>query len=422
VVHGGGQAFGGAGLTVPAEANPSPFDGQLFLLDPATGAATPITRELPPAVQWVHWSPADGKLYALCVDGQLERLYVRDPKKGAWSVVKIPIEVVGQVDLATQAPVAVAVGSGAAEPPRLAVIDLKKGRARVVYEPAAERYADVDLGKVADWKATLPSGEQLDGRIHYPPGFDASQTYPAIVYYYGGTYPVTRTFGGRYPKNLWAAQGYVVYVVQPSGAIGYGQAFSARHINEWGERTAGDVIEATEAFLAAHPFVDPARVGCIGASYGGFLTETVITRTDRFAAAVSHAGISTLSSYWGEGYWGYEYGAITMADLYPWQDPDWFEAHSPLYAADQIHTPLLLLHGADDTNVPAGESDQLFTALTLLGREVEYVQVLGQDHHIHDRDRRLVWNDTILAFFARELRDDPGWWEHLYPDPDVPQE
>lgn len=422
VVHGSGSAFGAAGLVVPEGVTPSEFDGQLYLLDPASGAVEPITLDLQPAVQWVAWSRANGKLYALCVDGQLERLFVRDDKKGTWSPVKTAIEVVRQVDLALDAPVAVAAGSGAIEPPRLSVIDLKKGRSRVVLEPAAERHADITMGLVEQWSATLPSGEQLDGRIHYPPDFDPARTYPAIVYYYGGTYPVTRGFGGRYPKNLWAAHGYVVYVVEPSGAVGYGQAFSALHVGEWGERTAGEVIGATEVFLAAHPFVDPARVGCIGASYGGFLTQDIVTRTDLFAAAVSHAGISTLSSYWGEGYWGYEYSAVAMADRYPWQDPQWFEDHSPLFRADRIHTPLLLLHGADDTNVPPGESDQLFTALRLLGREVEYVQILGQDHQILDRDRRLVWNDTIQAFFARHLLGESAWWDQLYPDPEAPPE
>ncbi len=417
LVHASGSAFDGAGLAVPEGTTPNEFDGQLFLLDPVSGAVQPLTRELQPAVEWAAYSRADGVLYARVVDGQFSRLLRRDAKKERWLPVKVDIEVIRDVDLATDAPVAVAVGSGATTPPQLAVLDLKKKRSRVVLRPAAERLADVSFGRVEPWTATLPSGETLDGRVYLPPEFEAAQRYPAIVYYYGGTYPVTRDYGGRYPKNLWAAQGYVVYVVEPSGAIGYGQAFSARHVGEWGERTAGEVIAATEAFLAAHPYVDPARVGCIGASYGGFLTQDIVTRTDLFAAAVSHAGISTLSSYWGEGFWGYEYGAVAMADRYPWQDPQWFEDHSPLFRADRITTPLLLLHGTDDTNVPPGESDQLFTALRLLGREVEYVQVVGQDHHILDRDRRLVWNDTILAFFARQLQDDPAWWEHLYPDP-----
>ena len=98
--------------------------------------------------------------------------------------------------------------------------------------------------------------------------------------------------------------GYVVYVLQPSGATGFGQAFSALHVNDWGKITAGEIIEGTKKFLDAHPFVDKKHVGCIGASYGGFMTELLLTKTDIFAAAVAHAGINLIPHYWGEGYWG----------------------------------------------------------------------------------------------------------------------
>ncbi len=173
---------------------------------------------------------------------------------------------------------------------------------------------------------------------------------------------MTRDFGGRYPKNVWAGQGYVVYVPEPSGATGYGQEMAARHVNDWGKITAAEVIEGTRKFLATHDFADPDAVGCIGASYGGFLTEYILTRTDMFAAAVSHAGISSISSYWGEGLWGYAYGTRALANAYPWQDRDLYVEQSALFHADQIHTPLLLVHGDSDVNVPIGESDRSWGA------------------------------------------------------------
>jgi dipeptidyl aminopeptidase/acylaminoacyl peptidase len=89
---------------------------------------------------------------------------------------------------------------------------------------------------------------------------------------------------------------------------------------------------------------------------------------------------------------------------------------SPLFHADQVTTPILLLHGFDDTNVPKGESDGFYLALKMLGREVEYVQIEGQDHHILDHDKRIVWNDTILGWFERELKQRPNWWNALYPE------
>ena len=153
----------------------------------------------------------------------------------------------------------------------------------------------------------------------------------------------------------------------------------------------------------------------MGASYGGFMTILLLTRTNIFTAAISHAGISSIASYWGEGYWGYSYSAIAAADSFPWSRKDIFINQSPLFNADKITTPLLLLHGSEDTNVPPGESTQLFTALKLLGREVEYIQFSGQNHHILTYGKRILWTKTIMAWFDYRLKSEPEWWYSLYP-------
>jgi len=181
-------------------------------------------------------------------------------------------------------------------------------------------------------------------RLVKPADFDPNKKYPMLVYYYGGTTPTTRGISNPYCAQLFASRDYVVYVIQPSGTIGFGQEFSARHVNAWGKRTADDIIEGTKQFCKEH------RIGCLGASYGGFMTQYLQTQTDIFAAAVSHAGISDVTSYWGEGYWGYSYNAIAAADSYPWKNPDLFTKQGSLFNADKINTPLLLLHGTVDTN------------------------------------------------------------------------
>ena len=216
---------------------------------------------------------------------------------------------------------------------------------------------------------------------------------------------------------MYAAQDYVVYTLQPSGTTGYGQEFSARHVNAWGIQTAEEIIEGTKAFVADHSFVDGDKIGCIGASYGGFMTQYLQTQTDIFAAAVSHAGISNITSYWGVGYWGYAYSSGASAGSYPWNNPDMYINQSPLFQADKINTPLLLLHGTVDTNVPIGESYQMYTALKLLGKEVEFIQVEGENHAIYNYEKRIGWNHSIYAWFAKWLKDDSRWWDTLYPEP-----
>ncbi len=417
LLTGGASAFGGLGSNLPAGVQANYYCAQLYTYDLATDKARAISLDLTPDISWAAWSPADGMIYARTTDTQYNTVWRLKPGSGKWQQVTTGLDVARQFALARDARVAVVRGSGVTSPNTVQVIDLKKNRARLLLDPGTAWYRDVVFGKIENWVAELDKGMAMDGYIYYPPGFDPGRQYPVIVYYYGGTSPITRDFGGRYPKNIWAGQDYIVYVPNPSGATGYGQEFAARHVNDWGVLTAPEVIEGTRKFLAAHPFADAERVGCMGASYGGFLTEYIITQTDLFAAAVSHAGISDITSYWGEGFWGYDYGAVALANRFPWSDREFYLDQSPLFQADKITTPLLLVHGDADVNVPKGESVQLFTALKMLGREVEYVQIAGQDHHILDHDQRIVWNDTIMAFLARYLKGQPEWWDEMYPAP-----
>ena len=279
---------------------------------------------------------------------------------------------------------------------------------KVITEGKGEIPADTCKVKV-NYKGTL-----IDGRYYLPADFDPAKKYPLIVYYYGGTTPVERSFGGRYPFNLFAANGYIVYVLQPSGAIGYGQEFSARHQNNWGKITADEIITATKAFIKSHSFVDATKVGCMGASYGGFTTMYLTTRTDLFTCAIAHAGISSITGYWGDGYWGYSYSTCATAHSFPWNRKDIYVDQSPLFNADKVNTPILLIHGTKDVNVPTAQSIQFYTALKLLGKEAELVFVKDSDHTVTDYHLRILWNNTILAYFAKYLKDQPAWWENIY--------
>jgi dipeptidyl aminopeptidase/acylaminoacyl peptidase len=408
--------FGRAGVDVPEGAIANSYDGQLFIWDPASDEARAITRDFDPAVTSAWWSWVDGRIYVVAEDRDYRRLYRYDPDGGAFDAIDTGVDVFRDHDFAARVPRLVAVGSSAWSPQALLTVDLDRDRATRLEHPADDWFAEVEQpGGLETWSFLASSGNTIDGRVYLPPGFDSRRKYPMIVYYYGGTSPVNRSFGGRYPKEWWASHGYVVYVMQPSGATGFGQEFSARHVNDWGKTTSEEIIEGTRAFLELNDYVDPERVGCIGASYGGFMTMLLATKTDLFAAAVSHAGISSLASYWGEGYWGYNYGAVASADAFPWNRRDVYVDQSPLFRADQAQVPILLTHGVDDTNVPKGESDQFYLALKLLGKTVEYLQVEGQDHWILDHEKRTLWSSSILAWFDRWLKDQPEWWGALYP-------
>ena len=415
LVSGGPEIFGTLGVKVSAGRIPNVSDGQLYLLDLKTKEVEPLTRDFDPAVGRATWSK-DGYIYITATERDYVTLYRMDVKKRTFEKIEVPVDVISSVSYATHKPVAVFTGSSISTPSRLYTLDLKKGRTELLADPAEKQFAEVEFGNTEEWNFVNNLGTTIYGRVYYPLGYDPAQKYPVIVNYYGGTTPTDRSFGGRYPKNVWAAEGYIVYVLQPSGATGFGQDFSALHVNGWGREAIDDIIEGTKKFLASHPAADAANVGCIGASYGGYTTMMLQTRTDIFKTAVSHAGISDITSYWGEGYSGYSYSAGATKYSYPWNRRDIYVENSPLFHADKFNNSILLLHGRSDTNVPVGESLQFYAALKILGKDVEMVLVEGEDHHILDYKKRLKWHDTIMSWFDWKLKQQSAHWDEMYPD------
>ena len=412
-VKGSPESFGGIGENLPEGRTPSMYDYQLYLLDCATKKVTPMTRFFNPSIESVEWNRNDGKIYFNALDRDYRRLYRLDPKTGKIEQLNVKEDCVGSLSFADKAPVICYSGQSATNASRLYSMNINSGKS-LLLDDCQKALSGVDIAECREWNFQSNRGDTIYGRYYLPPHFNAEKKYPMIVYYYGGCSPTSRNFDGNYPFPLYAAMGYVVYVVQPSGAAGFGQEFASRHVNTAGEGVADDIIEGTKKFCADHGFIDSRHVGCLGASYGGFMTEYLQTKTDIFAAAVAHAGISDHTAYWGEGYWGYSYSEVSMANRYPWTDKELYVDHSPLYNADKIHTPLLLVHGTADTNVPTGNSIALYTALRLLGRPVALVEVEGENHWIQDYNKRIKWQNTIFAWFAKWLQGDDSWWKALY--------
>lgn len=416
LMTGSPEAFDGIGKNVEEGQTPSMIDTQLYLMSLSDKKVRPLTKDFDPNVQSVEWSKADGNIYFSAEDKDCVHLFRYNPKTGKFTLIRSPEEYIKGFSLASATSEMAFSGQSASNADRLYMMSTKTLKGQLMEDFGSEVLKDVVLGECKAWNYVNSRGDTLCCRYYLPPRFDASKKYPMVVNYYGGCSPTSRMFQSRYPHHVYAAMGYVVLVINPSGATGFGQKFSARHVDTAGEGVADDIIESTKAFCDEHTYVNRKKIGCIGASYGGFMTQYLQTKTDLFAAAISHAGISDHTSYWGEGYWGYSYSEVSMANEYPWTNKHLYVDQSPLYNADKIHTPLLFLHGTADHNVPVGESIQLYTALKLLDRPTAMVLVEGEDHHITDYQKRIKWQDTIFAWFAKWLQDDGAWWKEMYGD------
>lgn len=430
--QGSPEAFGRIGCTLPQEKTPSIFDYQAYIMTIASREVRPVTKHFNPSVSNMEWSTADGMIYLTAENKDSVSCYRLDPKTGAIAMLDLPEENVKNFSLASRSRVMAWYGQSAMNSDRLYTLDLSKlkvdkrrpeliaTQSQLVNDLSAVTLKDIQAAQCQSWTFRNSIGDEVLCRYYLPVGFDpetaAEASVPMITYYYGGCSPTSRSFESSYPWQCWAALGYAVLVVQPSGAAGFGQEWASRHVNTAGVDPARDITEAVREFSRTHAYINKEKIGCCGASYGGFMTQYLQTLPDcPFACAISHAGISDHTTYWGYGYWGYSYSEVSMANSFPWSETELYVKNSPIYQVDKIHTPLLFLHGTKDVNVPINNSIQMFTALKLLGRETALVCVEGEDHGVVDYAKRLDWLRTSLAWFQKYLKDDASWWDEMYP-------
>lgn len=420
IIKGSAEALGGVGNILPDTVIPSAYDYQLFLFDIPTRRAVSLTRDFVPSVSAVKAAKKGGIIFFTANNEDSVSLYRLSLSDRKITRINQPCEVVDAFDINDDGSALLLYGTSACSPDALYAIVGKEKKPCVLDDANADRMARIDLGSCHALRFQSQRGYTLTGHYYLPAHFDPAKKYPVIVHYYGGCTPTSRRFGGgsHYPAHYWNAMGYIVLICNPSGASGFGAEWAARHVNTMGEGVAEDIIETVRQF-AQNPWVDEKKIGCISASYGGFMTQLLLTETDLFAAGVSHAGISDHTSYWGEGYWGYTYSQVCAANSYPWTRKDLFVDRSPLYNAQKIHKPLLFTHGTADTNVPIGESIQMYTALKLLGRPTAFVMVEGENHGIMDFHKRQKWINTIVAWFDRWLKGEPDWWNAIYKPKDL---
>jgi dipeptidyl aminopeptidase/acylaminoacyl peptidase len=394
---------------------------RLYELDLATGERRALPLDPAAAYGYLRapalgYLPDGSGLITTRLEGsriQLTRA-VRDAG-GEWSTMPLAghAETVERVALSPDGGTAAVIGSSRTRPAELGLVDVRQGGARIVARPNADLASGWLLSDPVPVRAVSPAGPPLDA-WYYPPSFGVEpRRVPLAVHVYGGATPTLRQFVPMH--QLLAANGYGVLVVNPRGAAGYSLDFADEHAGDWGPAASEDVLAAVDHVLEQRPEINPAAVGVFGGSYGGFVTSFLVSRTDRFGAAVSMYGISDIATYWARGAWGWTYGDMASAGAVPWRDHHLFVDRSPLRAAGRIETPLLLLHGEADVNVPVGESEQLYTALAVQGKPVELVTFPEERHGISGSfDNRIAHRTMILEWFDRHLRDQPRAWHHRW--------
>jgi dipeptidyl aminopeptidase/acylaminoacyl peptidase len=308
---------------------------------------------------FTEWKGTRVVLYAMPVDGPPQPVFV-------------PKGTMGSLRLNARGTFAGVALQSSAEPVEAYALDLQSP------QPVRVSAANVNLPKpplgetrVIHWRN---GGEDLEGLLTLPVGYEKGKKYPLILNIHGGP---SGAFGetfigaaGLYPIASFAAHGYAVLRVNPRGSVGYGNKFRAENVNDWGGGDYRDLMSGVDHAIAMG-VADPNRLAVMGWSYGGYMTNWVITQTTRFKAAATGAGLSNMISMWGTN------DIPTLIDDYfsgpPMEQTDRYWKQSPLYYVKNVTTPTLILHGEIDPRVPTGQGYEMYNALKRRGVETSMV-------------------------------------------------
>jgi dipeptidyl aminopeptidase/acylaminoacyl peptidase len=257
------------------------------------------------------------------------------------------------------------------------------------------------LAEPEEYRFKSFDGTEIQGWLMKPSGWRADRKYPLILSIHGGPHGM---YGYAFNPTFqaYSAHGYAVLYLNPRGSSGYGQKFSDGTLNEWGGGDYRDLMAGVDEALKRYQWLDPNRLGVTGGSYGGFMTNWVITQTPRFKAAVSVASVSNLISFYSTSL----YQDLIHAEFggFPWDNYDLLWQWSPLRYARQAQTPTMFIHGESDNDVHITQAEEMYMALKRRRVETVLVRYPREGHGLREPRHRVDALERTLAWFDRFLK------------------
>jgi dipeptidyl aminopeptidase/acylaminoacyl peptidase len=253
---------------------------------------------------------------------------------------------------------------------------------------------------------TGAAGKAVQAWIVKPPAFEPWRKYPLLVLVHGGPQGAwDDSWTYRWNAQVFANAGYVVFMPNPRGSTGWGQAFTDDINGDWGGKVYEDVMKGTD-YAEALPYVDKGRTAAAGASFGGYLVDWIAGHTDRFRALVTHDGVFDLASMYGatEELWFPEW---ELGGPY-WVSPAAYAHWSPRSYVDRFKTPTLVVHGEKDYRVPLEQGLGMFTALRRQGVPARLVVFPDENHWVLKPANSVRWYEEVIGWLDRWTRAEAG--------------
>ena len=366
---------------------------------PAAAAGGSVTVLTAPHDRWVtdFQYSADGEWIYFSYDqeGGARIARVR-PRDGQIEAVAEGDEYIGEFDVATDGRIAARIEAGNRGPEIHAIT---RGRQRKLTRINDAFLDSVALGQKQSVSFKSKDGTEVQAFVTKPPGFESGRRYPAILHIHGG--PVGQfTWGFEFKPQYFAAAGYVVIEPNPRGSTGRGQEFVRAIYQSWGITDYDDVIASVDHAIAVG-YVDPERLAVTGYSYGGYMTNVVITRTNRFKAAASGAGHSYIVANYGhdiyQKWYNWELGP-------PWENREKYDRLSPLLQAGRVTTPTIFLGGREDWNVPLLNAELFYQSLRKRGIDTQLVVYPGAHHGGWPKEFERDYLKRVREWFDKYLK------------------
>jgi dipeptidyl aminopeptidase/acylaminoacyl peptidase len=250
---------------------------------------------------------------------------------------------------------------------------------------------------------TGAGGAKVQGFLMKPPNFNKDAKYPMKFLIHGGPQGQWGDeWSYRWNAELFAADGYVVIMINPRGSTGYGQAFIDGINKDWGGKPYVDLINGLDYAEKTYPFIDKDRECALGASYGGYMIDWILGHTNRFKCLVSHDGMFNTESAYGstEELWfpEWEFGDTV------WANREGYRKWSPHLFAAQFKTPTLVVHGQLDYRLDVSEGFQLFTTLQRLKVPSKMLYFPDEGHWVLKPQNSQLWYKTVNGWVDSYLK------------------
>jgi len=286
-------------------------------------------------------------------------------------------------------------------------VDISSGEMKQLSHVNDATYASIGMCKTEKRFVKTTDGKQMLVWVIYPPNFDAAKKYPTLLYCQGGPQsPLTQSYSFRWNFQLMASQGYIVVAPARRGMPGFGTKWNEQVSKDWGGQVLKDYLSAIDN-VSAEKFVDKNRLGCVGASFGGFSVFALAAiHQKRFKSFISHDGVfdfrsmyGTTEELWfvdwenGGAYWDKK-NAVAQRSF----------AQSPSNFVDKWDAPILIVQGGRDYRVPIEQGQQAFQAAQLRGIKSRFLYLPDENHWVLSAQNALVWQHEFYRWLDETLK------------------